>query len=1043
MAEKVGEIYYDVTLETQELLTKSLEVEKAVDKTASSFDKLEARLNAVAAAAKAAFMGMSVMTIIDTADQWGQYASRIKMATRSTEEYNLVQARMLESANRTYRSINETREGFIRMSPALRDMGLSLNQSIDAVDAFSGLLVVNAASADRGASALAAYSKSLQKGRIDSDAWETIASTMPSVIDLIAKSTGKAADEIRKMGAEGKLTTQDFTAALVKNLGEINKQVEDMPTTVRDALQTLANGFTEYIGWSNEAHGITATLASTVELLGDKFAFLANVGLAAATGAILRQTVAVTASTVAKIQDIRQTATRAAAELTAARADVAHTSAVLAKVQALNTLTVATTQVTAAEAARSAALARLATAEAGAAAAATLGGRALAGVLGFLAGPAGAAVMLGLTAAGFLAMGGGADSAKRSLVDMSQPLDDAIAKFKELQSLQQQQQIGMLSRQLEDDLKTANAAVYEFTSSFKASLAQGGKAAAQYRSEFTSEVKGLVSDTSLSTEQLSQKMLDLINRWSRGMGWSESFTQSMVEQAARMVDLQVAYRDGIVKLEGFTRAQGDAATAVGTTNDMLEEQRKKVYGDWMKKYATDTERLNSELAKAREELGGELPKELEQRIRLSFTKPKSGGSTKSDSTGYLAGLSAAVADEWKKVDITESEALRAAADRLRKGELTAQQHEQAKTLIHQKAAQDREELSKRELAIEERNLRAAAEQQLDETYSHERQISLMREEAIRQAEAGYRNGALTFQEAESLKTRALRDEEERRTQLRRDRQQTELETLQIRVDTTGNPDDQRALAIAQAQAQLDAVSEMQALDLEQTQIYADQKKAIIERLNTDLLDIQAASNLAQYSMLQSSAGDIYSLLEKVGKERTALGKATFLAERALAVATILINTEVAAAKAVGQLGIFGVPMSTMIRATGYASAAMVGAMAVADVAGARQYGGPTESGKFYRVNETGQPEMFTASNGNQYMLGSKSGSVTPADQVGQTVQWNIVINNTAAGTQATASVNEQSRTVEIAVATVAMQIKNNEGQVWSAMKGSTNIASRL
>lgn len=42
---------------------------------------------------------------------------------------------------------------------------------------------------------------------------------------------------------------------------------------------------------------------------------------------------------------------------------------------------------------------------------------------------------------------------------------------------------------------------------------------------------------------------------------------------------------------------------------------------------------------------------------------------------------------------------------------------------------------------------------------------------------------------------------------------------------------------------MDAVSEMQARDIENTQLYADQKKSIIEKLNTDLLEIQASSTL--------------------------------------------------------------------------------------------------------------------------------------------------------------------------------------------------------
>ncbi|MDX9843719.1 MAG: hypothetical protein RBT42_08170 [Aquabacterium sp.] len=53
------------------------------------------------------------------------------------------------------------------------------------------------------------------------------------------------------------------------------------------------------------------------------------------------------------------------------------------------------------------------------------------------------------------------------------------------------------------------------------------------------------------------------------------------------------------------------------------------------------------------------------------------------------------------------------------------------------------------------------------------------------------------------------------------------------------------------------------------------------------------------------------------------------------------------------------------------------AIATAPIAGARQYGGPVSAGSMYRVNEGGRPEMFTAANGNQYLMPTQGGRVTP------------------------------------------------------------------
>jgi tape measure domain-containing protein len=206
----------------------------------------------------------SSMKLIDIADDWGQMSARIRQATDNSAEYDYVQQRMVSSANDTYRAINETREGFIRMSPILRDMNYSLGQSIDIVDSFSALLVTNAAKADRAASAQDALSKAIQTGRLESDGWQTIFGVMPSILDNLTAATGKTGSEIRELGISGKMSINDLTNALLLNQDKNLAAVEDMPTTVRDALQSMANLFENYIGQQNEAFGATAALAGSI-----------------------------------------------------------------------------------------------------------------------------------------------------------------------------------------------------------------------------------------------------------------------------------------------------------------------------------------------------------------------------------------------------------------------------------------------------------------------------------------------------------------------------------------------------------------------------------------------------------------------------------------------------------------------------------------------------------------------------------------------------------------------------------------------------------
>lgn len=378
-------------------------------------------------------------------------------------------------------------------------------------------------------------------------------------------------------------------------------------------------------------------------------------------------------------------------------------------------------------------------------------------------------------------------------------------------------------------------------------------------------------------------------------------------------------------------------------------------------------------------------------------KPKGSKKQPFDQVGYLAEMREQAASEYDKIDIVEQEALRKNNALLKRKEISTATHAEAVKLIGERAARERAELADKSLT------------------------DLIRE----------------IEDENRVREQAAREKAQREEEQARNRQVA----MQAIADASGDPVERIRL---EEEAKLAILEEYRLRDIANTQLYEDAKLAIKERAAQQERDIQNALNIQSLQLMQSGADMAYDILSKAGKERTALGKALFLASKALAVAEIIMNTEIAATKAGAQLGIFGIPMATMIRAQGYASAGMVAGMAVADAVGGRAYGGPVSADSLYRVNEKGAPEMFTASNGSQYMLPTANGKVTAADKVGGGApSVNIVVNNTAPGTVASASYDDQSRTVSIAVTEVANQIRTNTGPVWSAMRGATNVQARM
>ena len=110
----------------------------------------------------------------------------------------------------------------------------------------------------------------------------------------------------------------------------------------------------------------------------------------------------------------------------------------------------------------------------------------------------------------------------------------------------------------------------------------------------------------------------------------------------------------------------------------------------------------------------------------------------------------------------------------------------------------------------------------------------------------------------------------------------------------------------------------------------------------------------------SSAAGIVGQLAGIAEEGSREAKILFAMQKALAIAQIIVATEVAAQAAAAQAALLGGPVAWyatqgMIRAMGYASAGIVAGTAIA---GGRALGGQVRGGESYLVGERG-PELLT------------------------------------------------------------------------------------
>ncbi len=316
------------------------QIDRSLGNADSSFDRLGKKAQATTSLIRGAMAGIAgaglIGGLIKQADAYGQMADRMRAATSSSAEYEMVQKHILTTAQETYRPLHEAQELYIRTADVMKGLGYNTQQTLNITDSFSYLLVTNSASADKAGTALDAYSKSLHTGKIDADSWVSIMTAMPTVAEAVATATGKTSKEIRKLGAEGKLGLSDLNRGLEQVRDSAQKAAAQMSTSVMDALNNINNAIGAYIGKANESTSATGELAKVLDLVAKNIDIVAaaGAGLVAAgvTGYMLKNSVAAWNSVTAMVAEAKATRDAAAAKVEATAA-----SAALAAVQATET----------------------------------------------------------------------------------------------------------------------------------------------------------------------------------------------------------------------------------------------------------------------------------------------------------------------------------------------------------------------------------------------------------------------------------------------------------------------------------------------------------------------------------------------------------------------------------------------------------------------------------------------------------------------------------------------------------------------------------
>lgn len=237
-------------------------------RTEKSVDRVNSAMKRMAQMAAAVASALAVVEAIKIADQMSLMDARLKLATKSMQEFAQAQRDVYAIAQKHSVAIASVSALYTKLADPIRNVGGGMDEIRAIVDAFSATLRISGASAEESSAAILQFSQAMAAGRLSGDEFNSIAEASPRLLKALAEGMKVPVGQLKAMGAEGKLTADVVGNALMSSLERLNKEAAAMPDTVGGAFARLKNDIALAISDINKATSGTSGMAGMIDAIG-------------------------------------------------------------------------------------------------------------------------------------------------------------------------------------------------------------------------------------------------------------------------------------------------------------------------------------------------------------------------------------------------------------------------------------------------------------------------------------------------------------------------------------------------------------------------------------------------------------------------------------------------------------------------------------------------------------------------------------------------------------------------------------------------------
>ena len=212
---------------------------------------------------------LTINGLIQTADQWRTIEGQIKNVVGEGENLEEVQNNLYQIAGRTRQSYAQTAGLFTSVSRSAGDLGKSTEEILAFTEDVAMAMRAGGGTAESQAAALVQLGQALGSGALRGDELNSILEQAPVLANTIAQGMGASIGQLRRLGREGKITSEIIFNAVRSQHDNLVRQIGNSPLTMPAAFMRVRDAVGRVVYKLNQGYDIVGKMAKTVAGVAD------------------------------------------------------------------------------------------------------------------------------------------------------------------------------------------------------------------------------------------------------------------------------------------------------------------------------------------------------------------------------------------------------------------------------------------------------------------------------------------------------------------------------------------------------------------------------------------------------------------------------------------------------------------------------------------------------------------------------------------------------------------------------------------------------